>query len=220
MKAATNAGVRRTAYTDSARSYDSRTGLYQGYRKQLVGSLPLKRGDVVLDVGCGTGLCLPLLADRVGPEGAVIGVDESPQMLAEAERRVNDNGWHNIELVRSRAEDFESPRSADAALFCAVHDILRSRSALERVFRHLRPDAWVAAGGGKWAPSWMSALNALVYATHEPYVRDFEGFDRPWSRLERFVNRLRINDQLWGYVAIGQKRRHARTGQPAPAQAV
>src|SRR5213080_1166207 len=89
--------VRRTTYTDSAHSYDARTGLYQGYRKQLVASLPLKRGDVVLDVGCGTGLCLPLLAERVGPDGTVIGIDESPEMLAEADRRVNENRWRNIE---------------------------------------------------------------------------------------------------------------------------
>src|SRR5438132_8732398 len=104
MKAATNAGVRPTAYTDSARTYDARTGLYQGYRKQLVSSLPLNRGDVVLDVGCGTGLCLPMLAERVGPTGTVVGIDESPQMLAEAERRVSDHGWSNIELIQSRAE--------------------------------------------------------------------------------------------------------------------
>jgi demethylmenaquinone methyltransferase/2-methoxy-6-polyprenyl-1,4-benzoquinol methylase len=212
MKAATT-DVRR-AYTDSAHSYDARTGLYQEYRKQLVAALPLKRGDVVLDVGCGTGLCLPLLAERVGPQGAVIGIDESPQMLAEAERRVSENGLQNVELIESRAEDLESRRTANAALFCAVHDILRSRSALERVFGHLVPGAWVAAGGGKWAPSWMGAVNALVYATHEPFVRDFEGFDRPWSRLERFVNRLRIHDQLWGYVALGQNHRHQRHGRP------
>ena len=40
---------------------------------------------------------------------------------------------------------------ADAALFCAVHDVLQSPAALANVFDHLRPGAWVAAGGGKYA---------------------------------------------------------------------
>ena len=34
-----------------------------------------------LDVGCGTGLCLPLLRHKVGPSGTIVGIDASAQML-------------------------------------------------------------------------------------------------------------------------------------------
>ena len=38
-----------------------------------------------LDVGCGTGLCLPLLRHKVGRTGGIVGIDESEQMLQVAD---------------------------------------------------------------------------------------------------------------------------------------
>ena len=49
--------------------------------------LNLRPGDRVVDVGCGTGDTTRALARIVGPEGAVIGIDPSNTMLAEARRR-------------------------------------------------------------------------------------------------------------------------------------
>ena len=64
------------AYSGQAPSYDRDTGVFQPYRRQLVEALPLDRGQVVLDVGCGTGLCCGLLRDKVGPRGGVVGIEE------------------------------------------------------------------------------------------------------------------------------------------------
>ncbi|MFD5427970.1 class I SAM-dependent methyltransferase [Streptomyces sp. NPDC127084] len=50
-----------------------------------VAALGLRSGDAVLDAGCGTGRALPLLREAVGPDGTVIGVDLTPQMLAAAD---------------------------------------------------------------------------------------------------------------------------------------
>ena len=66
--------ARQRAYSGQARSYDRDTGVFQSYRRQLVEALPLDRGQVVLDVGCGTGLCSGLLRDKVGLRGGVVGV--------------------------------------------------------------------------------------------------------------------------------------------------
>ncbi len=186
------------AYSEKARSYERDTGAFQRYRENVVDALPLRPGQVVLDVGCGTGLCCGLLRDKVGPAGSVIGIEESPQMAAVAREHIASQGWDNVTVVQAPAEDAEIGVSADAALFCAVHDILQSPDALRNVLDSLRPDAWVAAGGGKWAAPIMMGVNAMVTAMHSPYVRSFEGFDRPWSHLERMTKDVSVREVAFG----------------------
>ena len=123
------------AYRSQAGRYDRRTEAFQPWRERLVERLPARPGDTVLDVGCGTGLCLPLLHDKVGPTGTIVGIDASEQMLQVAADRVTAHGWDNVRLVAAPAEQAPIDGPADAALFCAVHDVLQSRAALGRVFR-------------------------------------------------------------------------------------
>ena len=196
---------RQPAYYDHARSYNRDTSMFQPFRRAVVEALPLRRGQVVLDAGCGTGLCLGWLRERVGPVGTVVGIEESPEMAAVAREHIAREGWHNVTVVLSSAEDARPDVTADAALFCAVHDILRSPRALQNVMTTLRPGAWVAAGGGKWAAPAMVAVNSLVRMLHAPYVRSFSGFDRPWRYLEHLVQDARIREMAFGtgYIMTG-----------------
>ncbi len=200
------------SYGCDAEFYDRRTGAFQGDRLRIIDALPLRAGDVVLDVGCGTGLCFQRLRDRVGDSGVVIGIDQSPAMVALSTERITLYGWDNVTVVQAPVETAPLPVTADAALFCAVHDVLQSPAALANVFDHLRPGAWVAAGGGKYAPDWMGMLNPMIRALHRPYIRSFDGFDRPWARLEEFITNLWVNEFSLGagYVAVGRARSHDR----------
>jgi trans-aconitate methyltransferase len=199
------------SYRHEAEFYDWRTAVFHRWRRRLVDLLPLRSGDVVLDLGCGSGLCFRLLEARIGPEGRIVGIDQSPEMLAIARTRVDREGWSNVTLVESSVERAEISVVADTALFCATHDILQSSEALDNVFGHLRHTGWIAAAGGKWAPPWMAAVNPLVWATHRPYVSSFEGFDRPWRHLARYVNDLRVEEVALGtgYLAVGRAGRGA-----------
>jgi SAM-dependent methyltransferase len=198
--------VRQPAYGELARSYDWRTGAFQGFRRAIVDALPVRPAQVVLDVGCGTGLCFGLLLEKVGQAGGVVGIEESPEMVALARERIEQEGWLNVTVMQSRAEDAQAALTADAALFCAVHDILQSRAALRNVMNHLRPGAWVAAGGGKWAASWMVAVNLPTMILHAPYVRSFAGFHRPWSHLEQFLEDVDVRELALGswYIVTGR----------------
>ena len=193
------------AYYEHARSYNRDTGVFQPYRRAVVDALPLHPGQVVLDVGCGTGLCCGLLREKVGPGGTVIGIEESPEMAAVAREHIAREGWRNVTVVQSPAEDARLEATADAALFCAVHDILQSPGALRNVLARLHPGASVAAGGGKWAAPVMVAVNSMVKMLHAPYVRDFSGFDRPWRYLERLVEDVQVREMAFGsgYVMTG-----------------
>jgi demethylmenaquinone methyltransferase/2-methoxy-6-polyprenyl-1,4-benzoquinol methylase len=194
------------AYTTRARLYDKRTMAFHRYRRMIVDALPLRQGDVVIDAGCGTGLCFSMLVEKVGPGGRVIGVDASSDMAAQARERVAREGWSNVDVMEVPVTQARIAVAADAALFCAVHDILQSDAALRTVMGQLRPGAPVAAGGGKWADPWMLALNFQVRALHAPYIRDFRGFDRPWSRLEPLLHDFQVRELAMGtgYVATGR----------------
>ena len=194
-----------TAYARDAVEYDRRTSAFARYRAMVVDALPLRPGDTVIDAGCGTGLCFAALQQRIGPDGTLVGVDAAPEMLELAAERVADAGWSNVVLACAPLETAELP-TADHALFCAVHDIMQSGPALDNVLRHLRPGAGVAAGGGKWGPVWAIGMNASVLALHAPYVRDFAGFDRPWTHLADRVADLAVQELAMGagYVASGR----------------
>ena len=140
------------AYRSQAGRYDRRTDAFRRWRELVVEQLPARPGDAVLDVGCGTGLCLPLLQHKVGPSGTIIGIDASAQMLEVAGTRVTEHGWDNVHLLAVPVAQAPIDRTADAAVFCAVHDVLQSPAALTHVFEHLRPGAAVAATGGSGHP--------------------------------------------------------------------
>jgi SAM-dependent methyltransferase len=194
------------AYAAGAASYDHRTDRFMVFRKRLVDALNLRRGDIVVDVGCGTGLCLPLLQEKVGTEGEIFAVDESVAMLDIARTRAAQAGWSNVSFLVAPASEVDLPVDADAALFCAVHDILRCPDSVENILAQLRPGAQVASGGGKWAAPWLLLLNTYIRALHRPFVRSFDGFDRPWSVLGAYLQELDVTDLEYGagYVATGR----------------
>ena len=193
------------AYSRDAARYDARTARYEGYRRRVIDLLPVECGDVVLDVGCGTGLCFEQLVGRVGPTGTVVGVEPASAMRALAAERVAARGWTNVVLVESPVESAALP-TADHVLFCAVHDVLQSAAALDHVLAHVREGGGVAATGGKWAPPWAVAVNAGVMAVHAPFVRTFAGFHRPWALLAERVAGLAVDEVALGggYLAWGR----------------
>jgi SAM-dependent methyltransferase len=194
------------AYGDQADTYEARTSQFMVFRQRLVDALDVRNGDVVVDVGCGTGLCLPLLQERIGAEGAIIAVDESAAMLDIARARAEEAGWSNVTFIRAPAAQVDLRLQPDAALFCAVHDIVRSPESVRNILSQLRPGARIASGGGKWAAPWMIPLNSYIASLHRPFIRSFDGFDSPWSLLTPLLQDLRITEMEWGsgYVATAR----------------
>src|ERR1700736_1207510 len=79
-------------YDRVAPEYDAWAGgLHSRVAAKLVDVAAPRRGDAVLDVGCGTGLVTHLLAEKVGAKGSVVGIDLSPRMLELARARARPN---------------------------------------------------------------------------------------------------------------------------------
>ena len=192
-------------YRERAAVYDFELALFEPIRRQAVALLALKRGDLVLDLGCGTGLSLPLLREAVGPSGRIVGVEQSPEMIEKARERVAQHRWHNVSLLCAPVEAVALPAGADAALFHFTHDILRRPEAVAHVVRQLKPGARVAASGLKWAPRWAPVVNLLVLPAALRSVSSLEGLDRPWSHLADCLGGLEVESLLLGavYMASG-----------------
>ncbi|MGB6607620.1 MAG: methyltransferase domain-containing protein, partial [Atribacterota bacterium] len=65
----------------------------------------VREGDVVLDLGPGTGLDLLIAARKVGPSGQVIGVDMTEEMISKAEENIKAAGVNNVEVRKGLIED-------------------------------------------------------------------------------------------------------------------
>jgi ubiquinone/menaquinone biosynthesis C-methylase UbiE len=192
-------------YRSRARIYDLELALFEPVRQRAIELLRLKKGDSVLDVGCGTGLSLTALEGLVGAEGSIIGIEQSPEMLERARTRATENNWTNIAFISASVEEAAIPREADAALFHFTHDIMRTPAAVANVVGHLKPGARVVAAGLKWAPIRTMPLNLFVWNAAMRSTSTLEGLARPWSNLEPLVADLQVEQMLGGtvYVASG-----------------
>lgn len=101
-------------YRQLAPTYDRLADLTARIRRVAVDRAELSRGDAVIDLGCGTGLSFPLIEEKIGPQGSIVGIDLSGEMLAIARQRVERSGWSNVSLIEASAEEAEVPLPADA----------------------------------------------------------------------------------------------------------
>jgi ubiquinone/menaquinone biosynthesis C-methylase UbiE len=187
--------------------YDASDRFNRRLREEAVSHLALAPGQSVLDVGCGTGLSFELIQPAVGPEGRIIGVELSPDMLARAREKVSANGWQNVTLIEAAAEEADIPGEVDAVLSFFTHDIMQSEAALNNVLSHLKPGGRVVAVGGKRPTRWWQLPANLLALTYAPFVTTTKGAARPWARLAELLPELEVEERALGaaYIAYGSK---------------
>jgi SAM-dependent methyltransferase len=115
--------------------------LFREWTAPMVEAARVEAGQRVLDVACGTGILARALAERVGPRGAVVGLDVNPAMLDVARRVAPGIEWRQGEAERLPFPD----KSFDAALCQFGLMFFRDRhAAIREMMRVVRPGGRVA----------------------------------------------------------------------------
>lgn len=206
-------------YGLGARVYDTVSGerlVYRVGRVAAIRALGLRTGDAVLDLGCGTGLDLPLLTTAVGASGVVVAVDRSPDMLRMTRRRVFRAGWSNVVTVEADVMTLDPsrlteiavenghPAGIDAALATYSLSVLADwHRGWELIAAAVRPggrvgivDMAVPVGAARL----LTPLALLACATGGADIRA-----HPWRELERTGTDVAHTTHRGGHV-------HAVTG--------
>lgn len=111
-----------------------------------IDALRLRPGDVVADIGCGTGYFSWRLAQKVGPRGRVYGVDIQPEMLALLAEKMAARGVTNVHGIQGTPTDPKLPaRSVDLVIMVDVyHEFDRPYEMMTNICAALKPGGRVA----------------------------------------------------------------------------
>jgi len=157
-----------TSWDSSAYIYSrevERIRFYQTTNHALITAGKIQPGMILVDLACGTGFTIRKILDAVGPSTTIYGVEQSREMLAQAQRTITTETVH---FIHAGAEDFAShiPKLVDrvicnAAFFLfpninAVLDEIRTVLKPEGLFAFNLPDQVYDFGDGK--PSEMAQV--------------------------------------------------------------
>ena len=106
---------------------------------------PVKKGEAVLDIGCGAGVDTLVAAIMVGPEGRVTGIDLIPEMLKRARTNLEKISLKNVTFREGSAEQLPFPdESFDVVISNGVFNLIPDKAkALREVFRVLKSSGCV-----------------------------------------------------------------------------
>jgi ubiquinone/menaquinone biosynthesis C-methylase UbiE len=151
-----------------ATTYDQ-TGMpfFRPAGSRLVERLAPQRGDRALDIGCGRGAATVPLAEAVGPEGSVLAIDVSPNMVAATRALVDDAGLGQVRVEVADAGDLGPRGPFDALTASLVLFFLPDPAAALTSWLSL------VADGGRLGVTTFGELDEASYALDdllEPYA--------------------------------------------------
>lgn len=144
--------------------YDSKHGFVSHFGEDMIALLAPQAGERILDLGCGTGH----LAHKIASYGAaVIGLDHSPAMIAQAQQN-----YPELTFVTGSGEDFAFDEKFDAVFSnAALHWMKKADAVAGCIAQALRPGGrFVAELGGKTniQTIYAALLAALEAAGQQP----------------------------------------------------
>ena len=146
----------------------------------VIARLDLPSGSRGIDVGCGVGLYTLWLAQAVGPDGRVLGIEPSAERVEAARALVGDRLWPpRLEFQVGDGVEIEAPAASFDWLWCGnvLHHIPDTQAALKEFARVLRP-------GGRIVVMESQTLAAMFLPGHPSLERRIQEAESERSREE------------------------------------
>ncbi len=164
--------------------------------KSLLKALKLKKGQTVVDIGCGNGFYTLQMAKRVGKKGRVLAVDIQQEMLDLLDERARQAGVDNVEPILGSPADPRLPRGeVDLILLVDVyHEFAYPEQMLAAMRESLKPDGLIALAEYRWEDPAVP-IKILHKMSKEQILKEYlpngfklvREFDKlPWQHLMFF----------------------------------
>jgi protein-L-isoaspartate O-methyltransferase len=170
-------------------------------RRSAVKSLRLKHGDRVLDGGCGPGGSFPYLANAVGGAGEVIGIEISPEVAINAEKRIAARGWKNVHVSVGNAENVAVEGKFQGMVFFGAPDCYALTQVLDNLLPHLAADGRVVLFGAKLSRHWMiKSLNSFIQKafSRATFASTPQLNYEPWTLLAERLGTFEVREYFFG----------------------
>lgn len=138
---------------------------FQPIARALVAELDVRPGERVVDLGCGRGAALSLLAEAAGPEGDVLGVDLAPRMVELTARDLAHLPQVRVQVADVR-EPGPVPASVDVVAASLVLFFLPEPASAVRTWADL------LAPGGR--------IGVTTFGPQDPRGQEVDGLFTPW----------------------------------------
>ncbi len=183
---------------------------------QILEKMRIGSGMRCVDIGCGNGYAVRAMANRVGPEGLVVGVDLSPEMVQRARVLTTEANteFHQAPAHQLPLEDHRFDRVLSVEVLYYTPDPLETLREWRRI---LKP------GGSLWimvdfyrehthSECWGELVGIpMQYLSEADYQRLFEEAGFQGVRTERILDARPVDESQfkpgWGYETVEDVRR-------------
>jgi ubiquinone/menaquinone biosynthesis C-methylase UbiE len=177
LKAAATYNAAADHFDDAPLAFWARIG------RRTIDRLELPAGARVLDVGCGTGASALPAAERVGPQGQVIGVDLAERLLDIARRKAERQGLANIRFEIGDMERLAYPDAhfdAVVSVF-SIFFVADMATEVRELWRLVRPDGLLAIT--TWGPRLFEPGTSIWWGAVREVRPDLVPAVSPWDRI-------------------------------------
>ncbi len=192
----------RDYFNEKAESWDSNAS-EKNHSKliQIVKRLDLNPGNMVLDVGTGTGVFLPYLLKMIGDKGQIVAMDIAERMLLQARGKSIKGNIHflcaDVEDIPIRSETCDT--AVCYSSFPHFQDKVKSLREIQRVLKK-GGSIFICHTSGR---NHINQIHKNIPLLHCDKLPDSQAMQRLMQTTG--FNEIQVEDEEESYFAVGRK---------------